>query len=189
MDNKKGPVISGHENTMPALVPVPIETKGKHFFKAFWIWYTSTRNWTFDSDWDFYCVDIDETIVIPKSFVFDGASIPKRLRGYLSPVGLLLVPGIVHDFAYRYNYLWVRTADGNVTKWGIDGGRHKWDHLFRDIGNTVNGAFIINFLALFALTLGGWLAWKNNRKRHAQEMKPARIKKPDIKSKPAADIT
>ena len=169
---KSGPVISNHRNTMPALIPVPIETKGKGFFYAIWIWFRSTRNWEFESDWDFYCPDIDRTIVIPKKFIFDGASVPKRLRGYLSPVGLLLVPGIVHDFGYRYDYVWVRREDGSVDKWSEKSGQQFWDGLFFTVGNYVNGVFIINFLAWIALALGGWIAWNGNRKKNPPELMP-----------------
>ncbi len=169
---KKGPALTNHINTMPILIPLPIETKGKGPFLAIWIWFRSTRNWIFESDWDFYCPNIDKTIVIPKGFIFDGASVPKRLRGYLSPVGLLLVPGIVHDFGYRYDYLWVRRKDGCVEKWSQNMGRHFWDDVFFKVGNYVNGVFIINFLAWVALILGGWFAWRGNRKKNSPELKP-----------------
>ena len=171
--SKKGPVLANHVNTMPVLIPMPIETKDKGFFRGLVIWYWSTRNWEFSSDWDFYCPDIDEIIVIPKGFEFDGASVPKRLRGYLSPVGLLLVPGIVHDFGYRYDYLWIRTNDGGVIKWSERKGRHYWDEIFFKIGNYVNGVFVINFLAWIALSSGGWFAWQSNRKKNPKEITPA----------------
>lgn len=172
---KFGPVLPGHKNTMPALIPMPIETKGKGFFSALWTWIKSTREWKFENDWDFYCPAIDETVVIPKGFVFDGASVPKRLRAYLSPVGLLLVPGIVHDFGYRYDYVWIRNEDGSVKKAHEKAGRKHWDSWFFKIGNFVNGVFIINALATFALTLAGWIAWRNNRKKDSQEIKPSPI--------------
>ncbi|MDH5444169.1 MAG: DUF1353 domain-containing protein [Gammaproteobacteria bacterium] len=170
--NTSGPVVPGHENTMPKLIPVPIETKGKGFFKALWIWIKSTREWKFESDWDFYLPDIDKTMVIPKDFVFDGASVPKRLRAYLSPVGLLLVPGIIHDYGYRYDYIWVRKSDGSVEKEYLDAGRKHWDDIFFKVGNHVNGVFVINFLATFALALAGWIAWKNNRKKTFPPLEP-----------------
>ena len=41
--------------------------------------------------------------VIPAGFKFDGASIPKFLHPFLSPqVGVLLIGGLVHDYAYKY---------------------------------------------------------------------------------------
>ena len=167
-----GPTLPNHKNTMPKLIPIPIETKDKGFFKSMWIWYFSTRMWKFESDWDFYFPDIDQTIVIPKDFVFDGASIPKRLRAYLSPVGLLLVPGIIHDFGYRYDYVWIRKQDGTVEKAHEKAGEKFWDKLFFAVGNHVNGVFIINFLALIALTLGGWMAWRSNRKKTPMVLMP-----------------
>ncbi|PHS72817.1 MAG: hypothetical protein COB22_04300 [Cycloclasticus sp.] len=166
---------------MPTLIPVPIETKGQGFFKTLWIWLKSTREWRFGSDWEFYLPATNLTYVIPKDFVFDGASVPKRLRSYLSPVGLLLVPGIIHDFAYRYDYVWIRKPDGSVEKLNEGIGRKFWDELFFIVGNHVNGVFIINFLAWFALTLGGWMAWNSNRKKQSTELTPdAIILSPDL---------
>ena len=169
---KSGPALPNHKNTMPKLIPISIETKGKGFFKALWIWIRSTRKWKFQSDWDFYLPETNQTYVIPKEFEFDGASVPKRLRAYLSPVGLLLVPGIIHDFAYRYDYVWVRQQDGSVIKADEKKGRKHWDKLFFVVGNHVNGVLIINFLAWFALALAGWMAWNNNRKKDSPELKP-----------------
>ena len=173
---KSGPAIPGHENTMPKLIPIPIETRDKGFFEALKIWFRSTRKWEFESDWDFHIPDIGQTVVIPKGFVFDGASVPKRLRAYLSPVGLLLVPGIVHDFGYRYDYIWIRKQDGSVEQAYSGAGQKHWDKLFRTVGNYVNGVFIINFLAWFALALGGWWAWRQNRKKTSPELKPDPLK-------------
>lgn len=169
------PALIGHKNSMPKLIPIPIETKNKAFLTALWIWIISTRKWKFESDWDFYLPETNQTYVIPKDFIFDGASIPKVLRSFLSPVGLLLVPGIIHDFAYHYEYVWVRKQDGSVKKADEKLGRKHWDELFIAVGNHVNGVFIINFLAWFALTLGGWWAWKNNRNDNSPELKPKAI--------------
>ena len=173
---KSGPAHPNHKSTMPKLIPIPIETKGQGFFKALWIWIRSTCEWKIDSDWDFYCPDIDhETLVIPKDFIFDGASIPKRLRVYLSPVGLLLVPGIIHDFGYRYDFVWIRNNDGSVEKAHEKVGQKEWDDIFFKVGNYVNGVFIINFLARFALALAGRIAWNSNRKKQSPELKPEAI--------------
>ena len=80
--------------------------------------------------------------------------------------------GIVHNFAYRYDYLWVRRENGDVEKWSEKAGRSSWDDVFLRIGDYVNGVFIINSLARIALALGGWLAWRQNRKRNSPELKP-----------------
>ena len=86
---------------LPHLQPVPIRTKGKGFWKGIIMWLTSTRNWTITKDWK-YKIDGNE-YVIPKGFQFDGASIPKFLRTFFSPVGVLLIGGLVHDYMYKYS--------------------------------------------------------------------------------------
>ena len=164
-------------NTMPALIPVPIETRNTGVFYALRTWHSSAREWEFESDWDFYLPDTGETYVIPGNFRFDGASLPKRLRAYLSPVGLLLVPGIIHDFGYRYDYVWLRNKDGSVKKAHVDAGQDYWDELFFKVSNYVNGVFIINWLARFALTVAGGMAWRKNRNNPAVELKPAPTKR------------
>ena len=40
--------------------------------------------------------------VIPAGFQFDGASVPKFLATFLSPVGVLLMGGLIHDYGYKY---------------------------------------------------------------------------------------
>ena len=45
----------------------------------------------------------DKEFVIPAGFKFDGASIPKFLRTFFSPVGVLLIGGLVHDYMYKYS--------------------------------------------------------------------------------------
>ena len=52
-----------------------------------------------------YTLPDGREIVIPEGFVFDGASVPRLLWGLLSPTGLLLIGGLVHDFGYRFDLL------------------------------------------------------------------------------------
>src|SRR6056300_1398757 len=85
---------------MHHLKPVQIKTKGKGFWKGIIMWLLSTRNWGLVEDWTY---NIDGTeYIIPKGFQFDGASIPKFLRTFFSPVGVLLIGGLVHDYMYQY---------------------------------------------------------------------------------------
>ena len=84
----------------PHMQPMKISTKDKGFFKGILMWLLSTRNWTITKDWHY---NIDGTdYVIPAGFTFDGASIPKFLRTFFSPVGVLLMGGLVHDYGYKY---------------------------------------------------------------------------------------
>ena len=82
---------------------MPIKTKGKGFWKGIVMWLLSTRNWEITKDWKYKINDIE--YIIPEGFVFDGASIPKFLRTFFSPVGVLLMGGLVHDYVYKYETL------------------------------------------------------------------------------------
>ena len=42
------------------------------------------------------------------------------------------------------------------------------DAVFRDINIEVNGFYFLNYLAYWALRIGGWVAWRKHRKVNAQ---------------------
>ena len=147
---------------MPKLQPVPIATKGKGFWKGIVMWLLSTRNWVLTEDWK-YNIDGEE-YVIPSGFQFDGASIPKFLRTFFSPVGVLLMGGLVHDYAYKYKTLLKKNKKdtmGVLTQ-------KRADDIFRDINIIVNGFYTMNRLAYWSLRIGGFVAWNGHRKRNAK---------------------
>ena len=147
---------------MPKLQPVPIATKGKGFWKGIVMWLLSTRNWILTEDWK-YNIEGEE-YVIPAGFQFDGASIPKFLRTFFSPVGVLLVGGLVHDYAYKYKTLLKKNKKdtmGEITQ-------KRADEIFRDINIIVNGFYTMNRLAYWSLRIGGFVAWNGHRKRNAK---------------------
>jgi hypothetical protein len=156
---------------MPKLIPLSIKTKGKPPIEKFLAWVFSIRNWVVVEDWNFILPDGDK-IVIPKNFRFDGASIPKPLWGILSPTGLLLVPGLIHDFGYRYDYIWAYDDNGNVYKKHIGAGQEFWDTLFYHVSNQINGIKEINYMAKLALSLFGGAAWKKNRNSDDDDIFP-----------------
>jgi len=147
---------------LPRLQPVPIRTKGKGFWKGIIMWLTSTRNWVTTKDWKYRINDVE--YIIPVGFQFDGASIPKFLRTFFSPVGVLLIGGLVHDYMYKY------TACKPVNKKDallvVD--QKRADQIFRDINIEVNGFYFMNYLAYWSLRIGGFVAWNGHRKRNAQ---------------------
>lgn len=162
---------------MPILQPIPIRTKNHNILVRIYRWVTSIRQWEVVEDWRYELPD-KVTVVIPKGFIFDGASIPRPLWFLLSPTGLLLIPGLIHDFAYRYDYLWVVDTD-NIENNSVCSYKYKecsgqwcWDGLFREIGVNVNGMAIIDTLASVMLFLMGWISWRSNRKRNAPEILP-----------------
>ena len=147
---------------MPKLQPLPIPTKGKGFWGGVILWLLSTRNWVLTDDWKY---NIDGTeYVIPAGFQFDGASIPKFLRSFFSPVGVLLMGGLVHDYAYKYKTLLKENKKdtmGELTQ-------KRADEIFRDINVIVNGFYVMNKLAYWSLRIGGFVAWNGHRKRNAK---------------------
>ena len=147
---------------MPKLQPVPIATKGKGFWKAIVMWLLSTRNWVLTDDWK-YNIDGTEYVILA-GFQFDGASIPKFLRTFFSPVGVLLIGGLVHDYAYKYKTL----LEVNKKKTMGEITQARADEMFRDINDIVNGFYTMNYLAYWSLRAGGFVAWNGHRKRNAK---------------------
>ena len=147
---------------LPHLQPLRIPTKGKGFWKAIVMWLLSTRNWEITKDWH-YTID-GKDYVIPAGFTFDGASIPKFMRTFFSPVGVLLVGGLVHDYAYKYKTLLLKNKKDTMGELN----QKRADEIFRDININVNGFYTMNYLAYWSLRLGGFVAWNGHRKRNAK---------------------
>ena len=158
-DKKATTKLKFYYKGMPKLQPVPIKTKGKGFWKGIAMWLLSTRNWVLNKDWK-YEINGDR-YVIPAGFQFDGASIPKFLRTFFSPVGVLLMGGLVHDYMYKYTAC--KPANDKGAMLVVD--QKKADQIFRDINIVVNGFYTMNYLAYWSLRIGGFVAWNGHRKR------------------------
>ena len=158
-DRKKPKCYTFAYTSMPDLKPLPIKTKGKGFFKAIVMWLLGTRNWEVINDFTY--VLNGNKYVIPAGFKFDGASIPKFLRTFFSPVGVLLLGGLVHDYAYKYETLLRENKRDTLGKIS----QKRADEIFRDININVNGFYLMNYLAYWSLRLGGFVAWNGHRKR------------------------
>ncbi len=142
---------------MPIMRPILIDTATKKFWGSIWLWLTGTRRWELVEDW-YYFLDGEE-YVIEKGFEFDGASVPKFLAMWLSPTGVLLMGGLIHDYGYKYGTL--LKEDNTVI--GLKD--QKWmDQLFRDICIEQNGFKLLNYLAYWALRVAGFVAWNGHRK-------------------------
>jgi hypothetical protein len=147
---------------MPNMRPIRIPTDGRGFWKAIWCWFWEVRNWEVAEDFHFEVNG--EEYVIPKGFVFDGASVPKFLASWLSPVGILLMGGLVHDYAYKYTVLLKK----GKKKTSAPMTQKEADKLFRDINIEQNGIHVLNYAAYYALRLGGFVAWNGHRKVNAK---------------------
>ena len=162
LDKRKTNNLKFSYDELPHLQPIPIKTKGKGFWKGIIMWLLGTRNWTIIKDFK-YTIN-GTNYVIPKGFSFDGASIPKFLRTFFSPVGVLLIGGLVHDYMYKYSAC--KSADKKGQLLLVD--QKKADQIFRDINIEVNGFYFMNYLAYWSLRLGGFVAWNGHRKRNSK---------------------
>ena len=161
-DKKIDSRINFKYSQFPTMRPIPIKTKGKGFFKMILMWLLGVRHWEIVNDFDYELNG--EKFVIPAGFKFDGASIPKFLHTFLSPVGVLLIGGLVHDYAYKYETLLKKNKKdtmGVITQ-------KKADEIFRDINIEINGFYLMNYLAYWSLRLGGFMAWNKHRKVNAK---------------------
>ena len=161
-DKKKAKCYTFAYTAMPTMKPLPIKTKGKGFFKGILLWLLGVRQWEIANDWE-YTLNGNK-YVVPAGFKFDGASIPKFLHTFLSPVGVLLMGGLVHDYAYKYETL--LRANKRDTLGKIS--QNRADEIFRDINIEVNGFYVMNWLAYWSLRVGGFVAWNGHRKRNSK---------------------
>ena len=145
---------------LPSMQALKIPTKGKGFWGGIICWLLATRNWKVTKDFH-YAIDGTD-YVIPAGFQFDGASIPKFLRTFFSPVGVLLIGGLIHDYAYKYKTL----LEKNKKKTMGELTQKRADEIFRDININVNGFYSMNYLSYWSLRLGGFVAWNGHRKRN-----------------------
>ena len=161
-DKKVGTRVNFKYSQFPTMRPIPIKTKGKGFFTMIKMWLLGTRHWEIANDFQYELNG--NKFVIPAGFKFDGASIPKFLHPFLSPVGVLLIGGLIHDYAYKYETLLKsnkKDTMGVITQ-------KKADEIFRDINIEINGFYLMNYLAYWSLRLGGFMAWNGHRKVNAK---------------------
>lgn len=153
------------QGNMPLLRPIPIPTKNRSILMRLLVWIFEVRRWELLENWHFK-LESGIQIVINKGFIFDGASIPRPLWALLSPVGLLLIPGLIHDYGYKFNQLWQVHKDGTLKPFLENSERKVWDDLFCSVGRQVNGFSFIDSLAWAGLRMGGFLAWNKHRKNN-----------------------
>ena len=161
-DKKKVNRVNFKYKNYPHMIPLRIATKDKGFWGAIILWLFGVRHWEIARDFEYELNGV--SYVIPKGFQFDGASVPKFLATFLSPVGVLLIGGLIHDYAYKYACL--KTTNKKEPILLLN--QKKADQIFRDINIEINGFYFLNYLAYWALRLGGFVAWNGHRKVNAQ---------------------
>ena len=145
---------------MPVLMPLQIATRNEKWYKRTLVWLMSKRGWRVCKQWTFLATldGRQVSIVIPQGFEFDGASVPRPFWFLLDPMGLLLIPGIIHDYAYRHRELLI-LRNGEPVSFGTGRGRLYWDKLLFTTGKEANGFLSINIVVCALVCLFGWLAW------------------------------
>lgn len=141
---------------MPSLKPVRISTHGLPWWKKT-VKYFERRKWEVTEDYILFVPHLDRTLLIPKGFIFDGASVPRLLWPIINPTGVLLIGSLVHDFGYRYNCL--LDENRNIIFDREKDQRKFFDEQIRDINIYVNGASFMNKAAWAALRAFGWAPW------------------------------
>lgn len=151
---------------MPLLRPCPIPTpkpidwydvKGHLELASY---RSETRNWRIEEDFLFFIPWLNTQVCIPGGFVFDGASIPRPLWSVMSPTGIMFIPGLFHDFGYRYNCF----IDKNYKPVFVNSGQKFFDEQIRDLGIHCNDATTASYVTYSALRAFGFAAWNERRK-------------------------
>ena len=146
---------------MPVIRPIPLRTRGRAWWRRVKAWLWDARVWEVWEDYIYTRPD-GKQLMIPAGFRTDFASSPRLfwLLG-MDPVGILLVPSLIHDWGYRHDFY----LDGNGKRIHTGLGKSFHDQLLRDICREVNGMLMPGVLSWLALDIGGGFAWRECRSR------------------------
>ena len=152
-------VIDYGATKMPKVMPLPVKKRGER------------RRWLLLEDWECTLLGKDYTYIIPAGFVFDGASIPRLFWNILSPTGYLFMAGLVHDFVYKYAFLFTYSTlelDGERGRVYREVYTQKEaDYKFESLAHEIClGAWFFTKTALISLRACGWMTWNGYRKQN-----------------------
>ena len=159
---------------MPKLLPYAIKTQQFSFVSKLWRLLVRKRQWQLIEDWH-YTLPNQRVIIIPKGFVFDGSSYPAIVWLFYSPTGLLLIPVILHDFCFQYNYLWA-LQDDRVFKFKQGNGFFKWSALIRNVGIERNELLLIDYFTWLMCIVFGWVNWLTFQRNEKAPLQPSKLK-------------
>lgn len=101
---------------------------------------------------------------IPKTFIFDGASVPKMLTSLYLPTGILYLGAFLHDFMYGFEGLIVFTEEMKEFKF-VRVVQKEADNIFYEMNMAVNDFKTACYPAYTALRMFGFKAWKDDQKK------------------------
>ena len=150
---------------MPNLKPILLQCDSTNKFKQFWFWMTVSRKWKFTEDYIIHYKKQNKYIYIPTDFIIDGASVPKIFSNIFSPVGILFLGAIPHDFGYKYNGLLI--FDIKTKKLCLEHySKSELDIIFKEINIQYNNLPNITHVPYIALKWFGFIAWNNHRENN-----------------------
>jgi hypothetical protein len=158
---------------MPKLQPYAIKTQSFPFYLKLYRLLFRRRQWQVIDDW-YYVLPNKRVVIIPKGFVFDGSSYPAIIWLFFSPTGLLLIPVILHDFSFRYDYLWVM-QDDRVFKFKQGSGFFKWLVFMRNVGVERNELIIIDYFIWLMCITFGWVNWLTFQRKEKVPLLPSKV--------------
>jgi len=145
---------------MPILRPVPVRKRGER------------RRYELMEDWICDFLGRGFEFIIPKGFIFDGASIPRLFWNILSPAGYLFIPGLWHDFVFKFRFIYTYSS-----RESLDGGERsivrefytqkEADKKFEGLADKVcMDAHTFTRIAYIALRMFGSKAWREHREKN-----------------------
>ena len=141
------------QGDMPLMRPLPVKKRGER------------RRWEIMEDWRYDLSGEYEIYIIPRGFIFDGASIPRLFWNILSPTGYLFIAGLIHDYAYKYAGVWTIPTSDRKVPYFMSLSKSEADNIFRDVSDAVSmGESKMTWIAKKALDAFGFMAWNEHRR-------------------------
>jgi len=151
------------EIIFPVVQAIPNQKEKAPWYKRIFKFVTYRRKFKVKRDYSIWSPLLKQFIFTPCYFIFDGASVPKILSGIFSPNGILLLGSLPHDFGYRYNGLFL--IDPEIKSIYFQKfSKSQLDAIFKDLCSWENKMQVASRVATLALSLFGFLGWRENRK-------------------------
>lgn len=142
-----------------------IETKEISFLKRIWRFFSFRRKFEVMENYILWWEELQMFVLIPKTFIYDGASVPKLLGTFYSTVGVLFLGAGPHDIGYRYEGLFlINPITGELVFQRMS--KRTLDDLFDNMCKKETGMSFASRLAKNTVRFIGILPWKKYRKEN-----------------------
>lgn len=142
-----------------------LETKEISFWKRVKRFFSFRRKFEVKENYFLWCEELRAFIFIPKTFVYDGASVPKQLGFLYSSTGVLYLGAGPHDLGFMYGgLLLVDEYTGEL--YFEEFNQQELDDLFRNLCTAETGMKFATSLARTAVSWGAKGIWNKYRKQN-----------------------